>query len=990
MLDIKYRGINMLKKNRLTLAVSAALGMSAVALLPSVANAQEEELLVEEVVVTGSRIQKANLVTSSPVTQVDAEEFKFQGTTRVEDLMKNLPQVYSEQNASQSNGATGTATLNLRNLGDERTLVLVNGRRLPAGSPLAGGVGADINQIPGALIKRVEVLTGGASATYGSDAVAGVVNFIMLDDFEGLQIDGQYSVYQHNNDNTRYQKVVGESGYPFPDDSKTDGDTNDFSLIVGGNFDNGRGNITAYAGYREIDPVRQSERDYSACAMNPTATACFGSGTSAEGTFVVPRTGAPADVYYVDGDQFVPGNKTYNYGPLNYYQRPDERYTGGAFAHYDINEHVEAYTELSFMDNRTRAQIAPSGSFFLDYDISPDNPYLSDQQRELIFGAANAALNEDGTAPVTIGRRNVEGGPRNQDLRHTTYRGVFGARGDINDTWRYDVYGLYAEVSMENTYRNDLSNAKLLNAVDAVIDPETGDITCASVLDGTDPNCAPWNPWATGGVSQEAVDYLAFPLFARGTTKQKVFSGYVAGDLGDYGITLPTADNGVQVVLGAEYRKEKLNFNPDEGFRLGLGAGQGGATNAVSGEYDVKEYFVELSIPLVEDKPFAEEVVLDAAYRFSDYNTDVDTTDTYGASASWAINSSIKLRGSYQRAVRAPNIRELFLPQGFNLFDMPVDPCAGTSPTAPFESCARTGVTQAQYGNILDSFAGQYNYLQGGVEDLDPEKADTYSAGIIWSPEFIDGLTMSVDWYQIKIKQGIDNIDADLILYSCMSGNDAMCGFVNRNEGRGDLWIGSDVNESGHVVSLLNNLGKEEMKGFDVVVDYSLDVGNVGSLVFSNTATILDTWDIQQAQGIATSDCKGNWGTKAPKISDAGAIEEDGVSCGYPTPDFRNNFRATWITPWSVTASLAWRHISDVDDVAGNLDLDATDYFDVSAIWEATDYATFRVGVNNVADKEPPMAGAGAGPSNNGNGNVFPGMYDALGRYMFAGITLQF
>lgn len=970
MLNIKHRGITMLKKNRLTMAVSAALGMSAAAVLPGVANAQEEQLLVEEVVVTGSRIQKTNLVTSSPVTQVDADEFRFQGTTRVEDLMKNLPQVYSNQNASQSNGATGTATLNLRNLGDERTLVLINGRRMPAGSPLQGGVGADINQIPAALIRRVEVLTGGASATYGSDAVAGVVNFIMMDDFEGIKLDYQFSQYQHDNDNSRLQRLVDEAGFPFPDGSNTDGDTQDISLIMGGNFDNGRGNVTAYASYREIDPVLQSERDYSACALNNDATGCFGSGTSAEGTFLTPGGGT----YYVQGDQFVPGSTLYNYGPLNYYQRPDERYTAGAFGRYSINEHAEAYTELMFMDNQTNAQIAPSGSFFLDYGISPENPFLSDQQRDILFGDPSL-LNPDGTAPVTIGRRNVEGGPRNQDLRHTTFRGVFGLRGDINDTWRYDAYGMYSEVSMENTYNNDLSNAKLANAVDAVVDPDSGEIVCRSVLNGLDPNCVPWNPWQTGGIEPggAATEYLALPLFARGTTEQKVISGYVAGSLGDYGLQLPTADSGVEVVLGAEYRKESLNFNPDEGFRLGLGAGQGGATNPVNGEYDVTEYFLEASIPLIEGKTLAEEVVLDMAYRYSDYSTDI-TTDTYGISGSWALTQGIKLRGSYQRAVRAANVQELFLPQGFNLFDMDADPCAGTNPIASFEQCARSGVTQAQYGNIIDSFAGQYNYLQGGNPELSPEEADTYSLGVVWSPEFISGLTMSVDYYQIEIEQGINNLEPEFILNQCLDGETSFCDNVNRNAQRGDLWIGSDVNSSGHIVALQDNLATEEVEGFDVIFDYSLELGDLGTLMFNDTMSIIETWDTQQAQGAPVDDCKGNWGG----------------NCGYPTPDFRNNFRATWLTPWGITGSVQWRHISDVNDLNDNLDLEEMDYFDVSAVWDLLDNTSLRAGINNVTDEEPPIAGNAAGPSINGNGNTFPGMYDALGRYMFVGVSVEF
>jgi len=966
MLTVKYRGIDMLRKNRLTMAVSAALGMSAAAVMPTVANAQNDQLMLEEVVVTGSRIQRANLVSASPVTQVDAEEFKFQGTTRVEDLMKNLPQVYSNQNSSTSNGATGTATLNLRNLGDERTLVLVNGRRLPAGSPLQGGTGADINQIPAALIQRVEVLTGGASATYGSDAVAGVVNFVMVDDFEGVQFDYQFSQYQHDNDNGGIQQIVGDAGFPFPDGSNTDGEIQNWSLVMGGNFDNGRGNVTAYATYREIDAVLQSARDYSACALNNDASGCFGSGTSAAGTFIV----GTADPYRVVGNELVQPSEVYNYGPLNYYQRPDERYTAGAFGRYQINEHVETYTELMFMDNQSNAQIAPSGAFGLNVPISCDNPFLSDQQVGVICGANG--LGPGDTQDVVVLRRNVEGGPRNQDLRHTSFRGVLGFRGDINETWRYDVSGLYSEVSMENTYNNDLSNAKIRNALDAVLDDD-GNITCQSVVDGSDTNCVPWNIWETGAVDPAAAEYLTLPLFARGTTTQKVFNAFVAGSLGDYGLKLPSANNGVEVVIGTEYRKETLDFNPDEGFRLGLGAGQGGATNAVNGEYDVTEYFMEASIPLVEGAAFAEEITLDLGYRYSDYSTGV-TTDTYGVRGGWAINQDVKLRASYQRAVRAANIRELFLPQGLNLFDMDVDPCGGPTPERSLEDCARTGVTAAQYGNILNSFAGQYNYLQGGNTELAPEESDTYSVGFIWSPEFVDGLVLSVDYYSIEIEKGINNLGPEFILNQCLDGNDALCENVKRNATRGDLWIGSEVGSSGQIVALLDNLAIEEVTGWDVIVDYDVTIGDMGSLSFNNTMSIIDTWDQQELEGAPVVDCKGNWGGE----------------CGYPTPDFRNNLRATWMTPWDVAVSAYWRHISSVTDLNGNLDLPSVNYLDLAGTWDVTENASVRLGINNITDKEPPIAGNAAGPSINGNGNVFPGMYDALGRYMFVGVSVSF
>ena len=962
----------MLKKTQLSIAVGAALGISSLTFMP--ANAQELSAnQLEEVIVTGSRITRANLVSASPVTQVSAEELKFAGTVRVEDMMRTLPQVYSQQNTTNSNGATGTATLNLRNLGDERTLVLINGRRMPAGSPLQGGVGADINQIPGALIKTVEVLTGGASATYGSDAVAGVVNFIMMDDFEGVKLDYQYSAYNHDNRSNKWQGIVEDAGYPAPSGDTTDGDMNDLSFILGGNFDGGRGNAVAYATYRKIDPILQKDRDYSACALSDDATGCFGSSTIPQGRF----TDFDTFDYIVQGNNFVDRQgETYNYGALNYYQRPDNRYTLGSFAHYDVNEHVEAYTELMYMNDSTVSQIAPSGAFFVTDTIPCNNAFMSDQQFDALCG--QFGLTKDDVQTAYLGRRNVEGGNRQQDLEYNSFRGVFGLRGEINDTWRYDTYFLRSQVDMSNTYQNDLASPNIAKSLQAVVDPNTGNIVCQGVIDGSDPNCVPWNVFETGGVTDEALNYLVLPLFARGSTEQTIASGYVEGNLGDYGIKSPFANDGIDVVLGAEYRKENLDFNPDKGFQDGLGAGQGGATQAVSGSYEVKEGFMEASIPVVEGKTLMDQVVLDGGYRYSDYDYG-ETTNTYGVRLGWAFNSQVKARASYQRAVRAPNIQELFLPQGFNLFDMTGDPCsdgvAGGKSAGGYTQaeCARSGLQAGNWGKNFDSPAGQYNYLQGGNTNLSPEKSDTYTVGIVLTPDMVEGLSLTIDYYDIKIEDGISNLTPEFILTECLDGDDSQCAKVRRGNG-GDLWVGSDVNKSGRIEALQDNLANEQVKGVDFVAVYQFDVGSWGSVELNNVLSYVDSWDTQELSGAPTTDCAGNWGSV----------------CGQPTPDTRNNFRATWTTPWSVTASAQWRYISDVKDLNEFRDLDEVNYLDIAGIWDINEWASVRAGVNNATDKAPPIAGNGAGPSIYGNGNTFPGMYDAMGRYFYVGATIGF
>ena len=927
---------------------------------------------IEEVVVTGSRIQRRNLVSASPVTQVDAEELLFQGTVRVEDMVRTLPQVYSQQNTSQSNGATGTATLNLRNLGSQRTLVLVNGRRLPAGSPIQGGIGADINQIPGSLVRSVEVLTGGASATYGSDAVAGVVNFLMKDDFEGVRVDYQFSRYSHNNDSAKWQGIVEDAGYPAADGTESDGDTSYVSLIIGGNFDDGRGNATAYTTYRDIEPVWQRDRDYSSCALSDDTSFCFGSSTIPQGRFTNFGVGGPVVDYIVSGQEFVPRQgETFNYGPLNYYQRPDEQYTFGGFAHYNVGEYAEVYTELMFMDDRSVSQIAPSGAFFVTSSLSCGNALMSNQQFETVCGSIGLTR-DDVRDDFWIGRRNVEGGNRQQDLRHTSFRGVFGVRGEMNPSWSYDASVLYAEVSMENTYLNDLGTTKIRRALDAVADPATGQVVCRSVVDGSDPNCVPWNIFQEGGVTQEALDYIVLPLFARGTTDQLIASGFVSGDLSEYGIRSPGANTGVAVVFGAEYREENMDFNPDEGFRSGEGAGQGGATPPVSGGYSIFELFMEASIPLIEGRQFAEELNLEFGFRYSDYDYGA-TTETFGIRTGWAINHDVKLRGSFQRAIRGANVRELFRPQGFNLFDMTGDPCGGpvtggvTEEGRTFEECARSGVTAEQFGRIAHSPAGQYNFLQGGNPNLQPEVANTWSAGVVLTPGFLDGLTLTIDYYNIRIKKGISNLTPEFILNECLDGNLNQCENVQRGA-PGDLWIGSNVDSSGHIVALNDNLAIEEVVGFDVVADYSFDVGTMGSISVANVLSLIDKWDQQELAGAPTEACAGKWG----------------FVCGFPTPDVRNKLRVIWTTPWNVAATVMWRYTNKIDDLnETEIDLKAISYIDLSAIWDATERIQVRAGINNLFDKAPPIAGNGAGPSISGNGNTFPGMYDALGRYWF-------
>lgn len=980
-----YTNSKLAKSVRLALAFGAA---SATALTANVAVAQEEGAEdVEKIAVTGSRIQRANMVSSSPVTEITAEDIAISGITRVEDLLNDMPSIFAAQTANTANGSTGTATVDLRNLGSERTLVLINGRRMPSGSPLAGGIGADVNQIPAAMVERVEVLTGGASATYGSDAIGGVVNFIMKDDFEGIDIDFQYSFYQHDNDNGYLQGVNAESGYNAPTDTATDGNTRDFSILIGSNTADGRGNVTMYASYRNIDEVLQGSRDYSNCALGGTVDdfACIGSSTLPEGRItdfgINAAAGGTSFDYIVQGDQFVDRNGlTYNYAPGNHFQRPDQRYTLGAFGHYEINEHADVYAEMMFMDDRSFAQIAPSGAFFVTSSLSCGNPLLSDQQFDAICGING--LEEDDFATVFVGRRNVEGANRSNDLRHTSYRGVLGVRGLINDNWSYDVFGNFSRVVLADVYQNDLSITRIGRAFD-VVEDANGNPACRSALPdpvtgapAVDANCVPWNVFQTGGVTQEALDYVTLPLFATGETTSLQVGGFVTGDLTDAGIIIPGTSTGLNVVLGVERRTEKLVFNPDQGNISGDGAGQGGPTAAVEGEFDVEEIFGEVLIPVLEGRSFAEQLNVELAYRYSDYSTD-QTTNTYKVGLDWNINDDVRVRSSFQRAVRAGNVRELFRPQTVGLFNLATDPCAGTNPTFTAAECARTGVSAAQYGNIAANPAGQYNQLSGGNPDLEPEESDTVSFGVVLAPSAIPNLHIALDWFNIEVTDAIGEVPPATILNNCATtGEEAFCSLINRGAA-GDLWI----NNQSFIQSTDINIGFFETSGIDFDVSYEFGLADMGELKLNLVGTYLTKWDQEPVPGAGVQDCAGVW---------------DRGTCGQPTPELRYNVRASWVTPWDATITGTIRYIDEVEEAVfgegnvrtdGPTTLDDQAYFDLAATWNVLESTQLRLGVNNVFDEEPPLLPNG--PSGSANGNTFPN-YDNLGRYVFMGVNVSF
>ena len=993
-----------MKINKLTLLFGLVFSFAAI---PFSALAQDD---VEEVVVTGTRIADPNVTSSSQITSIDGEELLVRGITRVEDYLNDLPQISPGQSITNSNGASGTATANLRNLGCSRTLVLMNGRRMVSGTT-GGGNCDDLNTVPTLLLDKVEVLTGGASSVYGSDAVAGVVNFILDDEFVGMKSSFYHGFYQHKNDNSSLRDLVASYDYALAPKDVTTGDTEKVSVAFGGEIDGGKGHITAFMEHTDTKPILQGEYDISACALRSGFSGCGGSSTippgrwadfggySAGGFVNVDPTITGVD-FKVLGNEFVPrAGQAYNYNPTNFFQRPDDRFNSGFFGKYEVSDNAEVYVDMTYMKSESNAQIAYSGTFGNITALPCYNAFLSEQQYNAACGdwtgmggdhapdfasgaAALAYLANldlavgDGSilgykAPLYSLKRNVEGNPRQSIFAYKSFTQTVGVRGDINDNWSYDAYYQTSNVVYNNEYRNDLSVTAINRAVDVV--SVNGVPTCVSALNGTDSTCVPYNLFQGGlpgdqgiqGVldgGQELQSYIANSTYINGDGEQTTFTAYVTGDTG---YSIPGAPGNVSVVAGFESRELSSDFRPDLPSRTGDRSGSGGATLPLGGTYDVDEFFVELGIPVTDT------VSMDAGFRSADYSTGNDTT-AMKLGAFWTVNDKVSVRGSFQTSQRHANLAELYQGIGQGLVDLDYDPCGidpdtGAAPIATQAQCENTGLPANLYGTDLKSPADQYNIQTGGNPDVAPEESESITIGVVLNP--MDGLTLTVDYFDITVEDGIGTVSPKTALDKCIeTGAAAFCNLINRNPVNGSLWL-----TGGYISAQITNISEEQTSGIDVIFDYSVDT-NWGPLVVSGVTTLLDSYDIIELPGEAAIGCSGNWGG----------------SCGKnPMPEVMGSYTVGLTTEFDTDVILGVRYLGETDDLnANDIDFDAYTYLDATAIYSVNDNMSVTLGVSNLLDKEPGYTSdAGTAP---GNGNTFPGYFDAFGRHIHLSINYSY
>lgn len=945
-----------------------------------------------EIVVTGSRIPRPEIENPNPVVSYGAEALAQSGRTNLTDfLVQNPALLGSSTSADQSGstgdfGSTGVNLLNLRNLGTARTLVLVDGKRHVAGLP--GSASVDINTIPKALIERIDVQTGGASAIYGADGVSGVVNFILKRDFEGLEATGQVGVSED-----------GDAGNRF------------FSITAGKNFAGDRGNVVLNYEFTEDDRLNSFSRPetgdprrlfqfvrnpddfpddptiFDRILLNDIRYADSSRDGAVNFSQVFdPRVGG---FVFTGVPDFTGSGKVYDRGrllpesggltqggdstPLAGYQgdlRPYNRiHNVNLLTSFELSDALRLFAQGKYTNTRSFTVAQPSFDFFTY--LAPDNAYLVER-----FGPA---ITQDG---ALVSRDNFDLGVRGEQTTRETWRGVVGADGRISDNARYELSYTYGVTDSRFLSTNYRVGDRYFAALDAVRDPATGNIVCRISLDPTaniDPNnfdapattfnpgeCVPLNILGENVRSQAALDFINVDVTNRYKVQQHVVSGSIAGDFGQF-FELPGGP--IAFAVGGEYRKEISEFNSDPLLQQGA-LPDIGQILPESGEFDVKEVFGELRVPVLRDLPFAELLEFNAALRLSDYST-IGSTTTYALSGVYSPVRDVRIRGTYSQAVRAPNITELFAPTNgtFSFIDDPCDPVnlpEGTQFRAA--NCAAIlggfGIDPATFSPTSDptatvSLPGRI----GSNENLNEETARTWTAGIVLQPRFVPGLTITADWYDIRLENAIRTATAQEFVDLCVDQPDLdnqYCSNVTRDPTTGYV---SDY------FLVPRNVAAFETAGLDLQISYLLSTGNLGNFNFS---------------------LRGNYLDKLTFVPTPGAdVENDRLSALLPAPKFSGTFDLGW-SNGALSLNYGLNYFSKTrrfteDQVRANPDIAAPEFLFHREKWEHDFQAgidvdrsfRFYAGVNNFTNQK-------------GSAGSISHPYDAVGRYFYAGARVRF
>lgn len=928
-------------------------------------SASAESSAEQTIVVTGTRVARPNLEQSSPVTVVDAVEIGFRQPINAEEFLREIPGVVPNIGAAVNNGANGSAQLDLRGLGSNRNLVLIDGRRVV---PATNAGVVDLNLIPVALIERTDVFTGGASSVYGADAIAGVVNFVTRRDFAGVDLTSSFG--------------LAEEG---------DGQVFRTDLTLGANFADGRGNVVLSMGYSDTNPVLQGDRPWGAESLSSGNGRPQGSATATPATILFPFTAA---VTNTPGAPFVLGSTTnFNFNPLNVYQTPLERYSLFTKANYEVTDRLEVYAQGMYVRSEINQQIAPSGTFFSTVNLPLSNPFLSAAQRNQLcagYGIAQGACDAAATVtnpsapgyieqPIQIGRRFTEAGPRLTNFSTNTFQFTAGMRGPLTETLEWDAYWSYGESERTNTSTGQGLRSRLQQALRA-----SSTTTCTVTTGG----CVPINLFGGDGTITPAMfNYLNVETFNFIRQQFTTVQGTVSGDLG---FAAPWASEAIGVAVGVEYRKFKGQSGGDGISAIpGEVLGAGAPALPISGQYDTKEVFGEVIIPIVEDRPFFQNLTLEAGFRYSDYSTSGGNW-AYKVGGSWIPVDGLKFRGNYARAVRAPNIGELFQPQVTGLTNRTVDPCQLALPTGNATlsalcaaQLAAVGAPASQLGQIPGPIAGQINFTSGGNPALDVETADTYTIGAVLTPTFLPGFAATIDYYNIHLFDSISSPSQGDVIDACFAQTDpnfAQCRLISRNPLTGGL-SGPNDTTFGPFLGL-SNLGTIKTSGIDFGVTYRVDAG-FADLNFAWNGNYTISNRFQATPTAVERECVGFYS----------------VNCGPIQPEWSWNARATMSLKSDTDISLRWRYIGGTrleplinpatifDDYES---IGAFSYFDLALSQQIGEHLRLTLTIDNLFDKDPPVVGNTIGTTAYNSGNTYPTTFDAIGRRYRLGVNFRF
>lgn len=965
-----------------------------------------ETTQIEDVVVTGSRIRVRDTTGTSPIVTVGSEALEEIGTASIETYLNALPQLSPSLTKTNNNPSSGGAAfLDLRQLGTSRGLTLVNGRRLVPGAS-SGAV--DISILPSGLLDRVEIITGGASAVYGADAVSGVVNFILKDDFEGVQVTGQYG-------------VSGED----------DGAETQLNLLAGGSFADGRGHITFAASHNTRDAIAQTARDISR-----SATYCYadgtcipnGSATTGDGTFSISpsATTAQLDVYRAyfagrgltdpsliyagqrlgfnpDGSLFVAGTGDgtfgytgpntegwnademflYDFNPVNLLQSEYERTNFYTQLNYDISDRIEFYGDALFSTYTSSNQLAESPAGFAIPVAT--TPTLATDVRALLTAA--------GVTSFTLSRRTNELGPRTYNYDTTAYQATAGFRGDLppifGNEWAYDVFASFGRYESQQEFVGFPEGNRIRAALAGC---PTGSPLGPVGSTGAPSTCVPLNPFGANNITQAQVDYI----MAKGQVQvteieQKNVIASITGDL----FQLPAGP--LSFAAGIEYRDISYDDNPPEGVQTGSLLG-GNAAGPVSGGYDVWEVFGEVRAPILADLPFVHYLGLEGGYRTSDYSIS-QKTDTWKWGGEYAPTDWLRFRGLKQRAVRAPSVGELYLTRQESYPGVTagnLDPCDQDSAQRTGANAAAVlALCQAQSSQITatwDSVGTQYRTFGGGNVNLSPEVADSITYGVVFRapasfPTWASSLTATVDYFDIEIENVISQVGFSTSLSRCFdptynptfSNANTYCANINRDASTGYL---TSTGLEGFISQSNANLAAFKASGVDLAINYNLVLADYGMPAWTGRMSFSTqgTWyENQQFQSLPGDDFGDNF---------VGTIG-DGTPGATTLPEWKFNTRFSWQYE-DVSLSLRWAYIDGVTDPAADVaggeigEIDAYSYFYLNGSWAVTEQFELFGGIDNLFDKDPPRYASGF------QYQTDPSTYDVIGRFFYVGARARF